>query len=329
MTFASQAEGADNSALREKRCADDEWFVVDAVRGIAVRQDVLGGQAKGSGGPEFDGGQQGAGIPRECVVGEISLTHHEGDLSVLEIPSGWVDLYFLNRAVISNPADGRALECSGALLVVPGGEGVVTPFRGRGDVDRIRLTRSTAETFAPHALAGLQFFPTLTRLDQATHSFIRAMMGHSADRRRSSIEDYASEQIVLELAGSTLLEHCGSSWAPGSASSALRDEAMAVIAQRCADKHLKPEAVAKAVQSSLRRVQAAFAEVGNSIAAEIRRQRGRLARNLLTDSRYDVLSVQQIAEQTGFGTTAALRRALDELYGCGPRELREGRAPVE
>nr|WP_239529092.1 helix-turn-helix domain-containing protein [Paenarthrobacter ilicis] len=101
---------------------------------------------------------------------------------------------------------------------------------------------------------------------------------------------------------------------------------MAVIAQRCADRELNPEAVAKAVQSSLRRVQAAFAEVGNSIAAEIRRQRGRLAKNLLKDARYDVLSVQQIAEQTGFGTTAALRRALDELYGCGPKDLRERRA---
>lgn len=264
----------------------------------------------------------------ECVVGEIVLSHVEGDLSALVFPAEWVDVFFLNRAVVVNPVDGAARECRDALLVVPGGSGVASPFRDHGDVDRIRLSRSTAETFAPHALSGVQFFPALTRLDRATHSFIRAMMGHPVEHRRSSIEDYASEQIVLELAGSVLLEHCGSSWAPGSASSALRDEAMAVIAQRCADKQLNPEAVAKAVQSSLRRVQAAFAEVGNSIAAEIRRQRGRLAKTLLTDSRYDVLSVQQIAEQTGFGTTAALRRALDELYGCGPREMREGRAPL-
>ncbi len=111
-----------------------------------------------------------------------------------------------------------------------------------------------------------------------------------------------------------------------SVTSVLRDQAMAVIAQRCADRELNPEAVARAVQSSLRRVQAAFAEVGNSIAAEIRRQRGRLAWTLLADARYDVLSVQQIAEQAGFGTTAALRRVLDELYGCGPTDLRERRS---
>lgn len=304
---------------------DSERLVVRVVGGIVVRQDILASRVKATGLPTLDGGLQEPENPEECVVGEIALCHREGDLSALEFPTGWVDLYFLNRALVVNPADGLAKECGGALLVVPGGQDVESPFLGYGDVDRIRLARGTAETFAPHALTGVQFFPTLTRLDRAAHSFIRAMMGHPVEHRRSSIEDYASEQILLELAGSVLLEHCGSSWAPGSASSALRDEAMAVIAQRCADKHLKPEAVAKAVQSSLRRVQAAFAEVGNSIAAEIRRQRGRLAKNLLTDSRYDVLSVQQIAEQTGFGTTTALRRALDELYGCGPRELREGR----
>ncbi|MFJ3958961.1 helix-turn-helix domain-containing protein [Arthrobacter sp. NPDC090010] len=211
------------------------------------------------------------------------------------------------------------------LLVLPGGSGG-TDFRGSGTIDRLRLSKATAETFVPRALRRAHLFTALTRLDDATRSFIRAFMNHPVDRERSSIEDYASEQILLELAGSILLDHYGSSLEAGSTSSGLRDRAMAVIAQRCADRDLKPETVARAVQSSLRRVQAAFAEVGNSIAAEIRRQRGRLAKNLLTDGRYDVLSVQQIAEQTGFGTTAALRRALDELYGCGPRELRDGRA---
>lgn len=299
--------------------------MVRLVGGNVEGQDVLVSQSEPGGPPSLDSGNPDAGNATECVVGEIVLSHLEGELSALIFPAEWVDLFFLNRAVVVNPADGTSREHRDALLVIPGGTGVRSPFRDHGDVDRIRLSRSTAETFAPHALSGVQFFPALTRLDRATHSFIRAMMGHPVEHRRSSIEDYASEQIVLELAGSVLLEHCGSSWAPGSASSALRDEAMAVIAQRCADKQLNPEAVAKAVQSSLRRVQASFAEVGNSIAAEIRRQRGRLAKNLLTDSRYDVLSVQQIAEQTGFGTTAALRRALDELYGCGPREMREVR----
>lgn len=296
-----------------------------------VLQDVLGLQRGKSGPAVADGEDENSGPVQpelvDCVLGGIVLSHLEGDLSVLGHRSraDVVDLYFVNQAVVLDPGTGSPQECGSALVVVPGGGRTGLPFAGPGNADRVRISKSSAETFVPHALHDIQFFPDLTRLDRAAHSFIRAMMSRQDDGRRSSIEEYASEQILLELAGSILLEHCGSSGTPGSASSLLRDEAMAVIAQRCADRDLKPEAVAKAVQSSLRRVQAAFAEVGNSIAAEIRRQRGRLARTLLTDARYDVLSVQQIAEETGFGTTAALRRALDELYGCGPRELRDGR----
>lgn len=262
----------------------------------------------------------------DCVIGAVSLSRLSGPLGVLDAvgPRESVDIYFVNSGFLRDPS-GALVPAAEAVVVVPGGQGLPMPFAGDGTALRIRIQRATAETFVPHALDSLTVSLVPSRLDSAAAAFVAAIIGQPS-RDGSAIESYATEQILLELTGSLLLDHCGISWSSNTLTSVLRDEAMAVIAQRCADRELNPEAVAKAVQSSLRRVQAAFAEVGNSIAAEIRRQRGRLAKNLLKDARYDVLSVQQIAEQTGFGTTAALRRALDELYGCGPKDLRERRA---
>ena len=103
------------------------------------------------------------------------------------------------------------------------------------------------------------------------------------------------------------------------------ERAIAVIAQQCGDPRLNPSRVAHEVQSSLRQLQLVFSEPGNSVAGEIRRQRARLAHSLLVDSRYDVLSIDQIAQRAGFNSPMSLRRALDEAYETTPRALRAAR----
>lgn len=273
-----------------------------------------------------EGNESTAPDQARCEIGVVSLRRLSGDLCALD-PVGMrecVDIYFVSMGYLQDPT-GSLVPAAASVVIVPGAQGLPLPFVGDGTAHRIRIPRAAAETFVPHALDSLTVSLVPSRLDDAALAFVGAILDRP-DRGGSAIEAYATEQILLELSGSLLLDHCGISWSSNTLTSVLRDEAMAVIAQRCGDRELNPEAVARAVQSSLRRVQAAFAEVGNSIAAEIRRQRARLAKTLFTDSRYDMLSVQQIAEQTGFGTTAALRRALDELYGCGPRDLREQRA---
>ncbi|MFJ4029156.1 helix-turn-helix domain-containing protein [Paenarthrobacter sp. NPDC089989] len=267
---------------------------------------------------------------QECIFGAVSLGWISGDLELLD-PSDSpdnVNLYFVTSGGVRDPNDGTMIPGEGTVVIVPGGLELASPFVGEGEARSISIQRAAAETFVPHALDSVTVARVKSRLDAAAEAFVGAIL-EQPSRESSAIESYATEQILLELTGSLLLDHCGVRWSSTSVTSVLRDQAMAVIAQRCADRDFNPDAVARAVQSSLRRVQAAFAEVGNSIAAEIRRQRGRLARTLLTDTRYDVLSVQQIAEQTGFGTTAALRRALDELYGCGPKDLRDKRGGEE
>ena len=77
------------------------------------------------------------------------------------------------------------------------------------------------------------------------------------------------------------------------------------------------------VGSSLRYLQAALNRKGTSIAAEIRRERTRRARDLLRDSTADSFSIDEIANRCGFGSSSSLRRALDDIYDRSPREIRQ------
>jgi transcriptional regulator GlxA family with amidase domain len=145
------------------------------------------------------------------------------------------------------------------------------------------------------------------------------------ESRASAIEQYAIEQLVMEMSGAVLLDRIGAVTGQGSPHAVLRERAIAVIAQQCGDPGLNPSRVAHEVQSSLRQLQLVFSESGNSVAGEIRRQRARLAHSLLVDSRFDVLSIDQIAQRAGFNSPMSLRRALDEAYETTPRALRAAR----
>jgi transcriptional regulator GlxA family with amidase domain len=127
------------------------------------------------------------------------------------------------------------------------------------------------------------------------------------------------------MGGAILLDRIGAVSGHGSPHAVLRDRAIAVISQQCGDPSLAPTQVAREVQSSLRQLQLVFAEADNSVAGEIRRQRARLARSLLIDSRFDVLSIEQVAQRSGFQSPMSLRRALDEAYKTTPRALRAQR----
>lgn len=234
-----------------------------------------------------------------------------------------VDIVFVEQGVldVGDPAEQQAP--SGSIIVAPSWVSRRLGFADDWSAVVVRVARVAVEAFAPRLPDAIGVFTERTVFDRAVHAFV-AELAHGPTSF-SALEQYATEQLLTEMAGSMLLDRFGVGWSAGSPAAVLRDRAIAVIAQSRADPSLNAEAVAHAVQASLRRVQAAFADVDNSISAEIRRQRARLAKSLLTDSRYDVLSIEQVAEQSGFGTTMSLRRALAELYGTGPRELRTHR----
>ncbi|PVE97120.1 helix-turn-helix domain-containing protein [Microbacterium sp. TPD7012] len=211
-----------------------------------------------------------------------------------------------NGMVIAAPGLTRGLRCQGAwsatVALVP---------------------RTAMASFVSTLPTDARIFPERRLLDRAMQDFVEGLL--EADERATAIERYAVEQLVVEMGGAILLDRVGAVSGQGSPRAVLRDRAIAVIAQQCGDPSLTPTQVAREVQSSLRQLQLVFAEAENSVAGEIRRQRARLARSLLVDSRYDVLSIEQIAQRSGFQSPMSLRRALDEAYRATPRALRARR----
>lgn len=185
------------------------------------------------------------------------------------------------------------------------------------------VPRAAIASFVPALPPGATVYSDRRLLDTSMELFVSNLL--EAEGRASAIEQYAIEQLVMEMSGALLLDRMGAVTGQGSPHEVLRDRAIAVIAQQCGDPSLNPVRVAREVQSSLRQLQLVFAEAGYTVAGEIRRHRARLAHSLLVDSRYDVLSIEQISQRAGFHSPMSLRRALDEAFQTTPRALRAGR----
>ncbi len=273
------------------------------------------------------------GTPRitakERVCGSVTIWRIVSDSAEFDLkPEPGDDQYFTfsfieSGHLLSKRQDEPWTTVGPSLVVAP--EGVER---------RLRFTspcRLTAVKVPKSAIAGfVTDLPTAPRvlsdhriLDRALLGFLSAVMHVKGEA--SAIDRYAVENLVLEMCGAIMLDRVGVVWGKGNPSAAMRDRALAIIAQQCEDPDLTPERIARDVQVSLRHLQSLFADAGTTVAGEIRRHRGRLARSLLLDSRYDILSVEQVAQRSGFRNTMSLRRALYDVYGTGPRELRRCR----
>ncbi|AXK46877.1 AraC family transcriptional regulator [Brachybacterium saurashtrense] len=193
----------------------------------------------------------------------------------------------------------------------------------------IRAGRDALTGIVPQLPAEPRHIPVRGTLTRATHAFASSLLDHSDSL--TAVESYATGQLLTEMVGAMILDRFGFGLGPDAetttASARLRDQATAVIAQRRADPALGVEEIATSVLVSPRSLQAAFAEVSTTVSAQIRQQRAALAAHLLTSSRYQVLSIDEIAREAGFGSTLSMRRALQDLYGATPSQLRrDGRA---
>lgn len=236
---------------------------------------------------------------------------------------------FVERgSVLSKHGDEPWLSFGESMVVAPSGIRRRLRFDSPSRVVSARVPSSELAGFVTDLPATPTVYDDQRMLDRALLGFLNAVM--RSERPGSAIDKYAIEHLVLEMCGAILLDRTGSVFTQGSPSTALRDRALAVIAQQCEDSGLTPARVAHAVQSSLRHLQAVFAEAELTIAGEIRRHRARLARTTLTDSRFDVLTIEQVAHRSGFGNSMSLRRALHDIYGVGPKTLRRTRdQPVD
>lgn len=266
---------------------------------------------------------------RERTSGGVLLLGTSGGTSEVHIDT--VAAYpdhsvfaFVEAQALWSRLDGEPwVETEGGLVVAAHGIARRLRWAGSWHFVAALVPRSAIASFVPSLPPEAAVFPDRRLLDTSMQQFIGCLL--DTDDKASAIEQYAIEQLVMEMSGAVLLDRIGGVSVQGSPHAVLRERAIAVIAQQCGDPALNPARVAREVQSSLRQLQVVFSESGNSVAAEIRRQRARLAHSLLVDSRYDVLSIDQIAQRAGFHSPMSMRRALDEAYQATPRTLRSTR----
>lgn len=265
----------------------------------------------------------------ERTPGPVILLSMRGEATELAIdtvaahPDHAVFAFVETAGLAAKERNGPWMPIASGLVVAP--PGIVHSVRCAGSwhITAAYVPRAALGSFVAALPDTVRILAERRPLDRAMQAFVEQVL--AVDDDATAIERYAMEHLIVEMSGAILLDRVDTASGQRSPHAALRDRAVAVIAQQCGDPALNPTLVAREVQSSLRQLQLVFAEAGNSVAGEIRHRRARLAKSLLTDSRFDVLSIEQISQRSGFHSPISLRRALEEDYGTTPRALRAHR----
>lgn len=207
----------------------------------------------------------------------------------------------------------------GSTVILPRWSNFHALVRGTTSVLMVRFSVDVLEGMLPHR-PEQPVHVQGSRLARASRAFIRALV--SKDSHGSAVETYATGQLLAEMVGGMLLDSLGYGTEDKGTSVSIRDRARAVIAQSHADSQLNSQVVASEINVSLRHVQNAFAEINTTISEEIRAHRLAAAESLLTSVRYQVLSIEDIAERVGFGSAVNMRRAFHHVGKPSPSKIR-------
>ncbi|GAA1207564.1 hypothetical protein GCM10009587_06260 [Microbacterium maritypicum] len=229
--------------------------------------------------------------------------------------------------LVTKEHNGPWMPVGSGLVMAPSGIAQHVRCAGSWSITAACVPQAALGAFVAALPATAQVLEERRPLDRAMQAFVEQVL--AVDDTATAIERYAIERLIVEMSGAILLDRIDGASGHRSPHAALRDKAVAVIAHQCSDPALNPARVAREVRSSLRQLQLVFAEAENSVACEIRRQRARLAKSLLLDSRFDSLSIEQISQRAGFPSPISLRRALEEEYGATPRALRAHREAAQ
>lgn len=229
--------------------------------------------------------------------------------------------------LVAKEHNGPWMPVGSGLVIAPSGIAQHVRCAGSWSITAACVPRAALGAFVAALPATARVLEERRPLDRAMQAFVEQVL--AVDDTATAIERYAIERLIVEMSGAILLDRVDGASGHRSPHAALRDKAVAVIAQQCSDPALNPARVAREVRSSLRQLQLVFAEAENSVACEIRRQRARLAKSLLLDSRFDSLSIEQVSQRAGFPSPISLRRALEEEYGATPRALRAHREAAQ
>ena len=234
-----------------------------------------------------------------------------------------IDIIFVREGTFEY-LDGSSWATSqGPLMIAPSGLPHRVRFIGPWRFDVVRIPREALLAYVPMLADEVSIFRELTVSERAMQAFLQQAI--SERELVSEQESRTVDRLLLDMAGTLVLGRQGGPEQTGTPRAVLRERALRDIAERRGDPQLSSQSVADEVGVSLRRLQSVFAEANSSVAGEIRRERARVARSMLQDARFDALGLSDLAAQVGFGSPASMRRALGDIYGLGPRELRVGR----
>lgn len=256
-------------------------------------------------------------------IGSLLLIHATGARSEftrkpLDPGIDQIDITMVDRGEYSYLDDGCWHIVTDTLMIAPSGMPHRVQFSREWAMTVVRVPRALLMPYAPGLRGEIQLFSELSPFEMSAGAFARQLI---YDERATSVsETSATERVLREMIGTLVQQRAGNT---GSTAATVWDRTLSVIRAHADDPNLTPAQIAHEVGSSLRYLQAALNRKGTSIAAEIRRERTRRARDLLRDSTADSFSIDEIANRCGFGSSSSLRRALDDIYDRSPREIRQ------
>ena len=235
-----------------------------------------------------------------------------------------IDIIFVKRGEFAYLEGEQWVASRGPLMVAPSGLPNRVRFNSDWEFVVARIPREALLPFVPMLSDEVQIYEELSVPEKAMEAFLAQSV--ESEQEDSPSDSHTVDRMILEMAGTMLRARQGETLQPGSPHAALRDRIMLDIAKQSSDSQLDPARLSRDAGVSLRHLQSVFSEAGTSVAGEIRRERARVARSTLQDARFDELSIEDVAGQSGFGSSVSMRRALDEIYRLNPRELRNRRA---
>lgn len=234
-----------------------------------------------------------------------------------------IDVIFVDSGEFEYLEGTAWLRSTGPLLVAPSGLPHRVRFLGDWKFVVARIPREALLPYVPMFDDAASTYSELTISERAMQAFLAQSV--ASEESVGEGDSRTVGRMVLEMAGALVRDRQGRKPASGTPRAAVRERALGIIADMYGDGNLTPERIAEQCTVSLRHLQDVFAEADSSVAREIRRERARVARSMLQDSNYDHHDVATLATMVGFGSASSLRRALEDLYGVGARELRASR----
>jgi len=139
----------------------------------------------------------------------------------------------------------------------------------------------------------------------------------------STVGELVAERTIEDLVVGMFLEADGYSMDSEDLRAALRARAMAEIAATHRHAGLTPAVVAERLRVSLRHLQRAFENSGDSVAHAIARHRAESAALLLLSPGASGLTIVEIARDSGFRSAFELRTAFRDRYEVLPSAYRD------